>query len=170
MKKACVWLCAAVCSLSTTPAWADVEVVFREGAPKDRFTIANVSGCPLGALDVTVDLSGSTAGLIFDVTGSGAGVQVFQPFDVVEGRQRLQSVPTVRDGDNQVTLALTGLDAGQRVAFTIDVDDTIGAREITVSGSEITGAGVRVRLSGRQQSATFTQNAIARVPVGGCVS
>lgn len=152
------------------PALAQVEVTFREGAPKDRFTIINTSGCGLGAMDVTVDLSGSAAGLIFDVTAQGAGVQVFQPFDVVAGEELLLSTPQVRDGDTDVTLALSALPAGQAVAFTIDVDDTIGAREITVSRSEISGAGVRIATPSAELSGVFGTDSRARVPLQGCVS
>lgn len=151
-------------------AHADIEVRFQEGAPKDRFTITNTSACPLGALDVTIDLSGSSAGLVFDVTAQGAGVEVFQPFELVAGRENLATTPQVRDGDNAVTLELSRLGQGQSVAFTIDVDDTIGAREITVSRAEITGASVTARLSGGLATGLFEANAIAQVPMQGCLS
>lgn len=156
--------------LLSLPALADVQVTFSEGAPKDRFTIANIGACALGPVDVTIDLAGSSAGLVFDVTGQGAGVEVFQPFELVSGGDLLSSAPRVRDGDNALTLALTSLGQGQSVSFTIDVDDTIGAREITVSHAEISGASVRVETAMNQGSGTFGNNAIAVAPLRACVS
>ena len=67
----------------STPAAADIVVRFDEGAPKDSFTITNADNCALPLTAITIDLAGSAAGLIFDVTGSGAGVSVFQPFQLV---------------------------------------------------------------------------------------
>jgi len=157
-------------ALSIAPALADVQVTFSEGAPKDRFTITNTGTCALGPVDVTIDLSGSSAGLVFDVTEQGAGVQVFQPFELVAGNSLLSSTPIVRDGDNSLTLGLTNLDQGQSVAFTIDVDDTIGAREITVSRSEISGTGIRIETDIAQASGTFSQTAIAVAPFQACMS
>ncbi|WP_371157056.1 aggregation factor core [Jannaschia sp. 2305UL9-9] len=152
--------------LLATPTFADVTVTFREGAPKDRFTIEQTGECGLGSTDVTIDLSGSASGLVFDVTGSGAGVQVFQPFELVAGQDLLSGQPVVRDGDQRITLPVTGLLAGQTIAFTIDVDDTVGTREITVSDSEIIGASVRVG----DRSAEFGADAIARLSLPDCLS
>lgn len=154
----------------SSPALADVEVIFSEGAPKDRFTITNTGACDLGPMDVTIDLAGSSAGLVFDVTGQGAGVEVFQPFELVSGNALLSAIPIVRDGDNALTLALTSLGQGQSLAFTIDVDDTIGAREITVSRAEIRGAGVWIETEMNRNVGTFSNNAIASVPMRACVS
>ncbi|MEO0385631.1 MAG: aggregation factor core [Pseudomonadota bacterium] len=166
------FLAAAFLALSqpVLPALADVQVTFIEGAPKDRFTITNTGSCALGPVDVTIDLSGSSAGLVFDVTEQGAGVEVFQPFELVSGSSLLSSTPSVRDGDNGLTLALTNLDQGQSVAFTIDVDDTIGAREITVSRAEISGAGIRVETDFAQASGIFDETAVAVAPFQACLS
>ena len=54
-------------------AFADLDVRFLEGAPKDRFIFHNNSNCSLETARLVLDLSGSSAGLIFDVTGKGAG-------------------------------------------------------------------------------------------------
>lgn len=159
-------LLAGICLTIALPASADVVVTFAEGAPKDRFTVEMTGNCALGAEDVVIDLSGSTAGLVFDVTGAGAGVEVYQPFEVVSGQDLLSSQPVVRDGDQRVVLPLSGLPAGQTVAFTIDVDDTAGQREITVSGSEIAGATVRVA----GLSAPFGPDAVARLATEDCLS
>jgi len=69
------------------PALADVTVRFEESAPKDRFTITNDGPCPMGEVAVVIDLGASAAGLIFDVTGTGAGVSVFQPMELVRGQE-----------------------------------------------------------------------------------
>ena len=158
---------AAAASLVAAQAYADIRVQFDEGAPKDRFTITRTGDCDLGASVVVLDLSGSTHGLIFDVTGSGQGVEVYQPFELVTGADLLTSQPTVRDGDQVIRLALGPLASGESVAFTIDVDDTAGAREITVSDSEIQGATVRVETAGDVFSAAFDRGAQADVRIGG---
>ncbi|MCC1492275.1 hypothetical protein [Cognatishimia sp. F0-27] len=149
-------------------ALADLDVRFVEGAPTDRFSITNASGCALGPMELQIDLSGSAAGLIFDTTERGMGVQVFQPFRLVEGAELVSGTPDVGDGDRSVTLSLTGMAPGQTVAFTIDVDDTAGAREITVSGEEITGARVSDDATGN--SAAFDGTGRARLPLAPCLS
>ena len=156
--------------LSATAATADLAVRFDEGAPKDRFTLTNTGDCALPAMEVTLDLGTAPAGLIFDVTSAGAGVEVFQPFEMVAGGDALVELPRVLDGDNAVKLQLRGLAAGAEVAFTVDVDDTAGGREITVSGSEIAGAAVRMAMGGVMQSAVMDSTARAVVPVGTCTS
>ncbi|WP_370401702.1 aggregation factor core [Sulfitobacter sp. JB4-11] len=156
--------------LSATAAAADLTVRFEEGAPKDRFTLTNTGDCALPAMVVTLDLGTAPAGLIFDVTGAGAGVQVFQPFEVVAGADALIEVPRVLDGDTAVRLRLSGLAAGADVAFTVDVDDTGGGREITVTGSEIAGASLRVALGGGMQSGVMDATARATVPLDACTS
>ncbi len=150
----------------STPAAADILVRFDEGAPKDRFTITNTGNCALPLTSVTIDLTGSAAGLIFDVTGSGAGVSVFQPFQLVLGGEHVSTLPQVKDGDRAVSLKLKGLGPNQRVAFTIDVDDTAGASETMVSGSEIKGATVWAG----KASGTFGTDKIARVKLPACTS
>jgi len=162
----------AVCflALSATPALADIRVDFNEGAPVDRFTIINDGACPLAASTVTIDLTGSAGRLIFDVTGSGAGIEVFQPFRVVAGDAILTGLPTVTDGDTAVSLSLRGLDGGQRVAFTIDVDDTTSSRGIMVAGSEIDGATLRVETAEGTREGRFGADSRASVAMGSCTS
>lgn len=161
-------IAAGVYACATTLSFADMTIDFDEGAPKDRFTFANSGSCTIANTKVMLDLSGSKAGLIFDVTGSGAGVEVFQPLEMVSGAAALRSVPTVMDGDNQITLDINQLDAGQSIAFTIDVDDTMGAREITVSGSEIVGAQVVLTQDGKSVSGTFGSNARTSIQLSAC--
>lgn len=150
------------------PAHANLTVDFDEGAPKDRFTFTNTSSCALKDTTVTLDLSGSKSGLIFDVTNAGAGVEVFQPLELVAGKKSLASIPKVKDGDNKITFSVASLAAGEKLAFTIDVDDTMGGREITVSGSEIQGAFASVSTAGKINKGTFGKNAKAVVNVDPC--
>jgi hypothetical protein len=97
-------------------------------------------------------------------------VQVFQPFRLTEGATLVQDTPQVQDGDQTLTLSLRDLPVGQSVAFTIDVDDTIGQREITVSGSEIAGARVAIGLTGLRALGKFDTTARAVIPLPSCVS
>lgn len=161
---------AMIVVLSTVSAQADLRMHFNEGAPKDRFTLTNTGTCTFDALEVTLDLTTAPAGLIFDVTGAGAGVEVFQPFELVAGAAQLESVPQVLDGDAVIALNLRNFGTGQSVAFTIDVDDTAGGREITVSGSEIAQATLRARIDGQTLEAAFQSNAEALIPYTGCSS
>jgi len=158
--------------LLTITAQANVEVRFSEGAPKDRFTISNKGKCPLKNLTVDLDLSKSQGKLIFDITGAGAGVEVFQPFEVTEGQLKLASGTSVKDGDSTLSLLITSLNPGQRASFTIDVDDTIPAGAlgmIRVAGSEIKGGTVSVKLGDmKPASSAFNGNSIAVVPLAAC--
>ena len=164
-------LCTIVFALSiATPALADIRVVFDEGAPKDRFKIQNAGDCAFEASQVTLDLSTSSAGLIFDVTDRGAGVEVYQPFQLIEGSQALSSVPLVRDGQSEITFDIVALDPGASIEFTIDVDDTLGEREITVSGSEIEGATVSYKSPVGVYSTSFSSLSEAELAIADCTS
>lgn len=161
---------ALICLALASPAAADLKMQFSEGAPKDRFTLTNIGGCALPAMTVTLDLGAAPAGLIFDTTASGAGVEVFQPFELVAGAELLSTTPAVVDGDAAIVLPLRGLAAGESLAFTIDVDDTGGAREITVSGSEIAGARILAKIGTQTIAADFTDRAIATLKTDACTS
>lgn len=136
-------------------ALADLTVRFIEGAPKDRFVFKNVGACAISDARLELDLSQSASGLIFDVTSAGAGVEVFQPLEIVAGREALKRVPNVRDGDNKVRFEIARLAPGATLSFTIDVDDTMGGREITVSNSEFTGSTVRLSAATGAAEAMF---------------
>lgn len=150
-------------------ALADVQVSFRDGAPKDSFVIENVGACDLGGLVLTLDMTPSAGALIFDTTSEGAGVEVFQPFELTRGAGLVPVRPQIVDGQKTLSLTLSGLAVGQVVSFTIDVDDTTGAREITVSGSEIAGSVLRVESEGEVFSGVFDGDGVAVVGVIGCV-
>ncbi len=153
-----------------SPTLADLQVRFDEGAPKDRFTITNVGHCEVGPTALSIDLSGSPYGLIFDVSSAGAGVEVFQPFALTDGGNRLVTVPRVRDGDNKVTLDLKGLKPKEIVSFTIDVDDTANSREITVSNTEIAGAKIVAQTASETLEAAFQNDATATLGLPDCAS
>jgi hypothetical protein len=160
----------AVACIFGFPAFADVNVKFIEGAPKDTFILANVGICELTDVEVTVDLTGSTFGLFFDVTDSGPGVEVFQPFQIVSGQDFLADTPNVADGDKSVTLPLKTFGQGQTIAFTIDVDDTSGTREITVTNGEIRGATVTIATSTEKFSGSFDGLSKTSVSIPGCAA
>ena len=96
-------------------------------------------------------------------------MEVFQPFELVAGAGSLDGLPQVRDGDTQLVLSIRRLAPEAQVVFTIDVDDTLGSRGITVAGSEIEGAIVRVAAAGASFSARFTREADAVVATPACV-
>ena len=136
--------------LSTAVAYSATKetalsVTFSESAPKDSFTITNVGDCSIDQLHLRIDLASSKGGLIFDPTSNGAGVQVFQPFEVVAGQSYITAVSEVSDGSQDVALRLKALIPGAKVSFTVDVDDTVPrARselgQTRVSDAEISGA------------------------------
>lgn len=163
-------MCSAAILALAVPASADVSVRFVEGAPTDRFVFEMSGSCPIGEAELALDLTGSSAGLVFDVTDAGAGVEVFQPFILVTGAELVRAHSDVSDGDTALSLHVPAFAPGQRIAFTIDVDDTIGAREITVSGAEITGAQAALILDGQRHVAAFGPDARALISHDGCTS
>lgn len=165
MKK--LFMLGLACLISG-PSFADLQVQFIEGAPKDRFVITNYGGCAVESAEFKIDFTGTSAGLIFDVTGDGAGVEVFQPFDVTSGAKFLKSEPEITDGDQVAVLQFAGFEQSQSIEFTIDVDDTAGAREITVSDDEIRGAVVSVTIGGKEFAAEMETNAKVLVGTGLC--
>lgn len=151
-----------------TAAQADLKVNFYEGAPKDRIQIVNTGACAISASSVAIDLSQSLGGLIFDVTASGQGVEVFQPFEIVQGGQALARIPAVLDGQKRIELEITSLAPSEAIVFTIDVDDTIGQREITVTGSEFSGATAAYSRGGEPVLATFLTGSEVTIPIPSC--
>lgn len=159
--------------ICTSAAQADVSVRFIEGAPKDRFVVENTGTCDLRDFDLELRLDGSAAGLIFDTTASGAGVEVFQPLDIVEGRMFLGNFAGPNDGDARFLMPFVHLPPGGRLAFTIDVDDTLAASasgQIIVRGGEISGATVVLKDDGTQRSGAFSDRAVALVKLPGCAA
>jgi hypothetical protein len=161
-------LAATIGLLAATSLQAGVQIRFIEGAPKDSFVLTNVGTCEVEASTLKIDLSQSAGRLIFDVTEKGAGVEVFQPLEFVEGVDALRQLPSVVDGQNTIELEIASLAAGGKLAFTIDVDDTIGQREITVTGSEIEGATVSYTDANEATTATFSSEALVNLKTKDC--
>ncbi|WP_299298225.1 hypothetical protein [uncultured Tateyamaria sp.] len=152
------------CLVTASPALAaSLTVTFQDGAPKDRFTIVHDGSCAAAPTHLVIDLGTAPAGLIFDTTGAGAGVEVFQPLEWVTGSARTSAVT---DGDTALTLSLDRIAPGETLAFTIDIDDTTSARQITVDGSEMAGASLR--MAGTE--AVFDASGRARIDLPACTS
>ncbi len=151
-----------------------IEINFIESAPKDRFVITNVGSCSLTDVTVEFDLSQSAGQLIFDTTGTGAGVEVFQPFEVVSGEIVQVSAEGVQDGDSTLALRIINLPANDSASFTIDVDDTLTNSElgmIRVADSEIVGGLVQITVGNASSaSASFDETSTALVELSACVS
>ncbi len=151
-----------------------ISVSFKESAPKDIFVIRNIGNCHVKPMELKINLAASQGQLIFDPTASGAGVEVFQPFEVTDGRQLVSKLPRVRDGDDQLKLTFLSLPPKWNFAFTIDVDDTLidsKLGQIRVANAEIKGAVVSMQLQDKSPTlrATFSSDAVAvlrRVPCG----
>lgn len=155
-------------------AHANVSVNFVESAPKDRFVIENVGGCDLDNVTVGIDLRQSVGRLIFDTTAAGAGVEVFQPFEISAGDLKLVSSVDVKDGDTGLSINITSIQPGKPVSFTIDVDDTLTSSElgkIRVTGAEIENAQVSLRLGdGEPVTAAFDGRSKALVVLPPCAA
>lgn len=141
---------------------ANIEVSFTESAPKDRFSIKNAGTCDLKQLIVNIDLTQSDGLLIFDTTAVGAGVEVFQPFEIRTGNLALHSTKAVQDGDTELTVKIDNIRPNETVSFTIDVDDTLPKSElgmIRVTGPEMNNGRVQVGVgAGAMTTATFGPN------------
>ncbi|MCH2165408.1 MAG: aggregation factor core [Marinovum sp.] len=163
-----------VTALTVSTAQADLAVRFIEGAPKDQFRIMNLSECPTGPIKVTIDLAGSAAGLIFDTTAAGAGVEVFQPLQLADGSEYVRELPTIIDGDTAMTLSLLSIPGDGTVSVTVDVDDTMAQSvlgQIRVAGSEIFGAEVTLRAENYDGiTMPFSTRGRMTLPTAGCTN
>lgn len=170
MPRPAALIAAAAALAFATPALAEIRVSFEDSAPTDIFTISHKGACALGPFTLELDLGGSAGRLYFDTTASGAGVQVYQPFRLVAGAQRVVAISPVGDGDERVQLSFSRFEPGEEVAFTIDVDDRMTAGPLgqtQVAGSEIAGAQIAI---GPEATGRFSANAIARIPTPRCAA
>lgn len=152
-----------------SPVFANVDIAFIESAPKDRFVVTNASQCAIENAMLTIDLTNSEGALIFDTTSSGAGVEVFQPFEVRSGDVRLANKAKVNDGDTSLSVTIGLLPANESVSFTIDVDDTKPEGQwgsIRVAGSEMQNATVSIN---GVASDAFGQNSTAQLRFNPCI-
>lgn len=134
-------------------------VQFADGAPKDTLTLRN-DGCALTDATLVIDLRGTAAGLIFDVTAAGAGVDVFQPIQTTKGKV---VISPVADGGQVLHLFIPSFASGETIRLTADLDDTAPGRQITVTGAEMAGATVSVANDSLMATAPFDANASANL-------
>jgi len=150
---------------------ANIEVSFVDGAPKDRFVLSNTGECAMQNITANIDLSNSTGKLIFDTTATGAGVEVFQPFESSDGNIKLANGNPVQDGETTLSLNIANLKANGSTRFTIDVDDTLKQSElgnIRVSGSEIENATIQITSMDSTAEATFDKKGRALITFTDC--
>ena len=162
----------AIALFASSLSYADLDIRFIEGAPKDTFVIANTGSCALNTFTVEFDLSPSAGKLIFDTSPVGAGVEVFQPFAVRTGAIQLASGQKVDDGKDQLTIQVTRLKPQESVSFTIDVDDRLSNSElgqIRVSNAEIAGALARVNLNENSIEGVFNNRSRSSIDLPNCV-
>ncbi len=147
-------------------------ISFNESAPKDLFVIQNNTQCELGGSQLTIELNESAGQLYFDTTAAGAGVEVYQPFEVVSGDVGLYQAERVADGQTRLALDLNQLAQDQRLVFSIDVDDQVEShrsRMTMITGSEIAGAQVWLSQPGvAPVSANFGTDSTASLLLPGC--
>jgi hypothetical protein len=167
-----IFVIALLLLFSTSLVNANIMVNFLEGAPKDRFVVTNTGQCSLQALQVDIDLTDTAGELIFDTTATGAGVDVFQPFEVSSGDIRLNGKARINDGDKVLSIIISSIQARASVSFTIDVDDTLANSErgmTIVSGAEIEGGRVTATHGSLGGSGTFDRNSNASINMPKCV-
>ena len=158
---ALVPLALALCLPAGLAASAEAEtcgggtlwVRFVESAPRDRFELEASDAFAGSVSGLVIDLAGSAGALVFDTEPGGEGLEVFQPFRSEGASAGVEATvgAFAGDGATRIDIALKGLGASGRYAFSIDVDDTLVASElgrIRVAGAEIGGATVAVRLDG----------------------
>jgi hypothetical protein len=152
----------ALALFATNATAQEVTVQFYDGAPKDSITVTN-SSCLIANATLVLDLVGSEGALIFDVTSTGAGVEVYQPVEVTSGSATLSPV---RDGDKQLQLSLDLLPTGEPLSLSADLDDTLAqGHQVTVIGSEMAGASVSLTLANRVLTGLFNENGTARIAI-----
>lgn len=158
---------------ATKPALSDVLVQFFERAPKDQFMIVNMDGCDMGPVTITIDLEPSFGNLFFDTTPRGAGVAVYQPFELTMGQEIVTGITPVTDGSTAVALELAAFPAQAHVGFTADIDDpsTTGpAGPTMIAGPEISGARITVSAKdGLLLEGEMDLSASVTLPHSGCV-
>lgn len=118
-------------------------------ASADYFELRNASEPGWTVLRVEIDLRRSAGRLIFDVTGSGAGVSAYQPYAQAGGTAVAIARTEVTDGDSLLNIGFARFAPDERFLFTIDLDDTLpGGTQTWVDGAEIAGGRVTAVFAG----------------------
>jgi protocatechuate 3,4-dioxygenase beta subunit len=112
----------------------------------DRFEVAWVGGAPgtqLTQLTISGDQDGSgglsIGDVFFDTDGNAPGVNDFSAFNVLPESDitaaQIQSMQ-ITHGGTTLVLTISGWDAGERLVFTIDVDEQDNVPNTQVEGAE----------------------------------
>lgn len=131
MQKFALTLCTIAVLAISSPPFADLEDRIFEDPQQDRLVTTSAGDCDVGAAQVAIGFANTNNSLIFDIRGSGAGVDVFHPNKVMLSAQCLLAQPLVADGQQQVLLEMSGLGTNDTIGLTIDVDDTSGTGALT---------------------------------------
>lgn len=157
-------------------AQADIIARFIEAAPKDVFTLRNADNCATGPINITVDLTDTAGGLYFDTTAQGAGVSVYQPFELAGGAEHVAAVTPVGDGARVFTIRVIDLPPGAIIAITTDIDDALPQSTLgqtMIDSGEFLGATVSITTDPDTpplSQAGFDDWGNATVPLSVCVS
>ena len=111
-----------------------LEITFSGGA----------DGTKLAELQIDTDKLGDALGLgdtFFDIVSGGAGVYGYYPFEVMAS-DGIDSVSVeVADGGTMLTLTFEGFDAGEKLVFSIDVDEQgLLSANAVAEGAEFEGS------------------------------
>jgi len=168
-----------VCFASSARACGPkVEIRFFESSDGDLFEVINRSQEPWLISSITIYLSGSSGGLIFDTASGGSGASMHAPLEIVSGDVGFMGASPVEDGSEIVSLQFSRFLPGMKFLFAVDVDDRLGDSEFgqaVISGPELEGARASAELqmkSGRKARAkgSFGDNGEAKLGDGGlCV-
>lgn len=149
------------------PAAADLSITFRDGNPRDRFTVRN-TGCAVVTGQLVIDLAPSAGGVIVDAVRGGPGTKDPMPVEVEAGRL---TVAPVADGARRLSMHLGGLAAGERAVVTLDLDDTRGwwpGPRVEVFEQEMAGATATLAAPHGTARATFDATGSARIAGASC--
>lgn len=153
-------------------AGSELTVSFQEAAPKDVIVIRNATGCPLPGFELRIDLRPSAGRLLFDTTPGGAGIDLAQPFEIVEGGAMVEAFADLTDGDRIARIRFRRMDVGGQVTVNLDLDDTLPEGPLgptLVTPEEIAGAAVFMAREGLPEiSAQFGLDGWAALPLGQC--
>jgi hypothetical protein len=163
---------AAILTIITAPADADLLVRFEEAAPKDRFVVTNDTRCTFAPGVLVISLESSPRGLLFDTVRGGAGENVAQPLEIAVAENVDVVTAPVFDGARSAKVAFNGFPPEGRLVITVDVDDSDRSGPLGVqmiSNNEMAGALVRVVLEGGVAGeAVFNAQGEARVGTPDC--
>lgn len=126
-----------------------VVVAFEDASPWDFIVVENDTGCDLVDFELEIDLTPSAGRLFFDIAPGGPGYSESRPFRLAEGRDSVIASTDVLDGDRSVRIRFLKLLRGDRVVFTVDIDDSMEEGPLgptIVLGPEIAGAAVSLRM------------------------